>query len=591
MTTVFHMAFFAQVTLPRVGAWLLAALAVFFFFSISILIHEAGHFFAAKALGLRADAFSLGFGPALWKKRRGETEFRVCAVPFGGYVALPQLDPAGMEKLQGGDEAQTPVQPAAWWKRIIVAVAGPAGNIVLAIPLAFVIRVLPPVQDPHLDFGGAVVGEVSPDGQAAAAGIRQFDQILEVAGRKVASWPEFLQEVHLSSGDGTADLSVSNRLDGGVRRIEVPVARDELGTWRIGGVSAAASVGVGAVFPGSPAFAAGFAQGDAILSVGDDRVVSPSGFVALMDAADAAAAVPVSVLRDGKILSLSVRADEFAHAAAGEGLSAFGGCLVTAVHRGHAAEESGLSPGDVILEVDGAPVESPDQFVRLVAASGGQPMELNALAPPWTGSPRVVRVTPRIETPKGESEPRPFLGATLVDSPLPPPPRDASELAAPVGPETALMRYGVVPALVQDSVPVWSRHRAPFAQLKGDAASVWRVFSPIFGNRQKGELKRVGASLGGPVMILSAMWMWVLANFAAALGFVRFLNVNLAIVNLLPIPVLDGGHVVFALWRGLTGRELPPKILDALVRVFLFALVAVFVLLSGCDAARLWRRF
>ena len=82
----------------------LAVLACVFLFSFAVFIHEFGHFLAARALGLRVDRFSIGFGPALWRRTIGGVEYRFSAIPFGGYVALPELDPEGTDTLQGGTE-------------------------------------------------------------------------------------------------------------------------------------------------------------------------------------------------------------------------------------------------------------------------------------------------------------------------------------------------------------------------------------------------------------------------------------------------------------------------------------------------------
>ena len=91
--------------------------------------------------------------------------------------------------------------------------------------------------------------------------------------------------------------------------------------------------------------------------------------------------------------------------------------------------------------------------------------------------------------------------------------------------------------------------------------------------------------------ILSSMWLWFLTSFTATLAFVRFLNVNLAIINLLPIPVLDGGHIVFALWRGLTGRELPARVIELLVNAFTVLILLLFAWLSLHDVWSLSRLF
>ena len=578
----------ASASFSRIASWILAAVAVFLFFSISILVHEGGHFLAARLLGLRADAFSLGFGPILLKRSWRGTEFRFCAIPFGGYVALPQLDPAGMSRVQGkspsqsdkaeteaADAAPSAFEPAAWWKRVIVSVAGPAGNLILAVPLAFFVSVLPPVADPRLDFGGALVGAVEPDSDADAAGFRPGDQILSVADRRVSSWADFVQEVHLLSGDGAFSIAVSNRFDGAARVVTPVASRSSAGTWRVDGLAQAEPVGVGVVFPDGAAAAAGLKEGDAILSVGGTRCVSREHLFSLVrDSVTTGGgdAVALSVLRGGK--SVEVRLDAAEAVNASDRPS--NGCLAVGVVPGGAAEAAGMRPGDVVLAVGGAEVKSPDHFVSLVRECGGAALALDVVSAPWTGVVSRIEVVPGVRRDPESGETVPFAGLAL---------------AAPDGADAELAALGFVAASVNASVPVWSRHRAPLAQLKGDAAAVWRVFSPLFGSRHKGELKRVGTSLGGPVLILSSMWMWVLANFSAALGFVRFLNVNLAMVNLLPIPVLDGGHVVFALWRGVTGHEIPRRVVETLVNAFGVLLIGLFVLLSGCDAARLWRMF
>ena len=114
---LFALAVGAEDVAAQVAKGVLAAVGVFVFFGLSVLVHEGGHFFAAKRLGLRADVFSIGFGPALWKKTIRGTEYRLSAIPFGGYVSLPQLDPAGMQRIQGGAEpgSDGAPEPAIWW--------------------------------------------------------------------------------------------------------------------------------------------------------------------------------------------------------------------------------------------------------------------------------------------------------------------------------------------------------------------------------------------------------------------------------------------------------------------------------------------
>ena len=87
--------------------FLLPILAIVLLFSLSIFVHELGHFLAARALGMAADVFSIGMGPALWKRKFGATVWKIGAIPFGGYVALPQMDPNSfLEGRETGDRGQ-----------------------------------------------------------------------------------------------------------------------------------------------------------------------------------------------------------------------------------------------------------------------------------------------------------------------------------------------------------------------------------------------------------------------------------------------------------------------------------------------------
>ena len=669
----------------KVLLWLLAAVGVFVFFSLTILIHEGGHFLAAKALGLRADVFSLGFGPVLWKRRWRGTEYRVSAVPFGGYVALPQLDPAGMEHIQGGKrkdgedrdpakpakegkESATPLPPTAWWKRILVAAAGPFGNVVFAVVLAFVVWALPPPVPRPLQFGGAVVGSVEKGSDAEAAGLRPGDRILAVAGKPVVSWDDFVTETHLVAESDTIRLSVSNLHDGAVAEISAALSRNRLGYNVVSGAVQAAACGVGELFEGGAAEAAGLQKDDVILAVDGRRVVSPASFARLFGealaargGADAAGAEPIRVryyrkgreaeaaialpLRGARVptrwnglgavvgsLSTNVapgslepgpspfRAGDRILAADGEPVAGWADlavalhpaarerrevlfsvsnlldgavrdvradsplrgsepapqCLVVEVFGDSPGEEAGVRPGDVLAALDGVAVLSFDDFQGRVRNSGGRTLALTLLG--RDGRLRDVAVTPR-EMAAERRGPKHFM-VGIVLSPVVP---DQGAWAA--------LLAGLAPEVVDASVPQWARHRLPGAQLEGDAKSIWRVLGPLVGKAHKGERGRIGKALGGPVTILSSMWIWLLASFPATIAFVRFLNVNLAIINLLPIPVLDGGHIVFALWRGLTGRELPARVIELLVNVFTALILLLFAWLSLHDVWSLSRLF
>ena len=149
---------------------------IFLGFSLLIVLHEAGHFFAAKATGMRVERFFLFFGPTIWSIKRGETEYGVKALPLGGYVKITGMNPE--------EEIPPEVEPRAYyrqpvWKRIVVIGAGPAVN----IALAFVILTF--VYFANAQQVTQSVGEVR-DGSPAAKVLRPGDKILAVDGRAYA---------------------------------------------------------------------------------------------------------------------------------------------------------------------------------------------------------------------------------------------------------------------------------------------------------------------------------------------------------------------------------------------------------------------
>lgn len=450
----------------RIFHYLLAGLGVLVLFGISVLIHEFGHFAAARLLGMQADTFAIGFGPAIWKRRRGGTEYRVNWFPFGGYVALPQLDPAAMSTLQGGDGRT--LEPAVWWKRVLVAVAGPFGNVVLAVFLAFLVAALP-WGNAHPGFdhlGEATIGWVTPGGTSEAAGLRKGDAILAVGGVPVGTTDELIQECHLQSGaEGhLVTLSVSNRVDGLAREATVPVATNAAGFYFLRDIRMAE-----------------------ICSVGDPKTNSPAAL-------------------------------------------------------------AGVRAGDLVRRIDGAFVFGFDDFTNHVAAAKGAPMRLEVLR---DGAPQEFSLSAAYD----EEEHRWLLGVPMN--------------------------------LVSLSPRQWMKYRNPWKQLTGDAGAIFRVLGGLVAPKHKGEAKKVAGALGGPVLILVGIWQWLLVSFPVALGFIRLINVNLAVLNLLPIPILDGGHVLFALGEAVFRRKPPKALVEGIMNVFLVLLLLLFAWLFFKDFSRI----
>jgi regulator of sigma E protease len=145
---------------------------IFLGFSLLIILHEAGHFFAAKATGMRVERFFLFFGPKLVSVKRGETEYGIASIPAGGYVKISGMHPE--DKLPPGEEHRGYYEQPVW-KRIVVIGAGPAVNIALAFAILFVLAL--GASDPT-----QTVGRVIPDSPAAAV-LKPGDRVLAIDGK------------------------------------------------------------------------------------------------------------------------------------------------------------------------------------------------------------------------------------------------------------------------------------------------------------------------------------------------------------------------------------------------------------------------
>src|SRR5689334_5871473 len=162
--------------------FLIQILSFVFALGVIIVVHEAGHLLVAKAFDVRVLTFSVGFGRKLWSTQRGETEYRVSAVPLGGYV---RLGGESIEEATGNDPREFLSKPR--WQRILVYLAGPAMNVLLAL-LIFAGLFMVGIQIPFLPDVPPVVGLVEPGSSAAAQGVQAGDRILTVNGRAVENW-------------------------------------------------------------------------------------------------------------------------------------------------------------------------------------------------------------------------------------------------------------------------------------------------------------------------------------------------------------------------------------------------------------------
>jgi len=271
-------------------------LAFVFALGVIIFVHEAGHLLVAKAFNVRVLTFSLGFGRRLFGVRRGDTDYRVSLVPLGGYVRLGGEDPAEVDPDDPGEFLNKPR-----WQRVLVYLAGPAMNVVLAILLIAAVFMVG-VEVSAIPDVPPVVGHVVEGSPAARAGLAVGDEVVEIAGKPVDSWDE-VQFAFLTAPERAVPLTV---LRGG-ERLALIVTPDKVPKYEFGdaGVLPKQLPTVSAVLAGSPAEAAGLRPGDEIRGVDGRSIGSGNDFVEYVESRPGQA-LTVEVLREGLSVEVEV---------------------------------------------------------------------------------------------------------------------------------------------------------------------------------------------------------------------------------------------------------------------------------------------
>ena len=530
-------------------------------FSLAIAIHEFGHFIVALKLGLKVERFSIGFGPAIWKKTINGVEYRLSWIPLGGYVSIPDVDPEGTKALEGekgkGDEG-TAKRKIPAWKELLVAVAGPAMNIVLAVVLAVVLSLIPSAKFGELttEIGGFASGSVAKE-----AGLRAGDIVVSVGGHPVTTWSELQTEVQISNGEPTEFV---------VRR---PVALTEVRTLKL--TATDGDFGFVCVTNRHPAVVGGFWGEESVaekagLKVGD-RIVSFNGacvtseldLVQEIDEADTERPSVLEVRRGEELLKLEMTPVPAKRQYGNRWI--LGNCLqltcatndvlpvVAEVVSGGAAERAGLRADDTILSVGGVPVATRDAVLAALAAAGSE-TELSVMS----------------EIP---ADAREYEEKTVV-------------IAPKRNPSTGAFFIEATSVANETGAVAWMPDRNPFKQLAWDAGSIFRVLKALVTPK---EAKGTSKAVGGPVLIAEGIYRSMRRDFNDGLGFLRFLNTNLAVMNLLPIPVLDGGLILFALIAIVFRRRVPEKVVGWLSMGFMYLLLGLMALLIFTDSLRSWR--
>ncbi len=236
---------------------IILALAVL---GVVVFFHELGHFVVAKKVGIKVYTFSIGFGPKLWGFTRNDTDYRISAIPFGGYVAMAGEEVADRKGEADEFASKTPFQ------RFCVAFAGPFMNFVLAAVLIWIVMLVGEKEPAYLS--DMVVGFVQKDSVAMTAGFQTGDKIIALNGKKATDWDHFLKNIMLSRNT----ITITYQRNGQTFDTTMQLKRNNM----TGAVDLGLTPGfnpiIGEVQKDTPAAKFGLKPGDIITAINDKQI-------------------------------------------------------------------------------------------------------------------------------------------------------------------------------------------------------------------------------------------------------------------------------------------------------------------------------
>lgn len=534
--------------------------------SVLIFVHELGHFVWAKIFGVKVLTFSIGFGPKIVRIRGRETEYCIGLFPLGGFVKM--LEENRQEAVLPEDRTRT-FEAQALWKRVIIILAGPAMNVLFPVLLYFAVfigdsRFLPPS-----------VGQVLP-GHPAEGKLLPGDRVLEIEGEKIGTFAELQRIVTQNPGKELRFRVFRDKEYTEVVIIpEEKVIRrpfeivDRVGEIGIRPSRPAAVVGISRL--DSPAYRAGLRSFDVVTDVRGRPVKTFADLEAALHD-NRGETVPVTYLRPVPVQRAMGGLADFAVYESGVAAltpEVGGGDLfsrtgiepadlyVSDVPEGSAEWKADLRPGDRMVEVDQVHVPSWSVFLEKLFAAPDKPHTLTWLRAGQRKSGTVELRREDWMDEYGNHRPRFFVRATNW-SPVVPEPYVENASSFPFALRSALDEtYDVIRFIVVGVVRI----------LEGKVSL---------------------STLGGPMTVYDVVGEEGQKGVSYFVWAMAVISINLGLINLLPIPVLDGGHLLFFAFEAVLRRPLPLRVREIASLLGLLMLFGLMGIAFKNDVERRW---
>jgi regulator of sigma E protease len=525
-----------------------------------IFVHELGHLVAAKLVDVKVLRFSIGFGPPLLRARFGETEYCLAPIPLGGYVSMLGQ---GNEDVPAAEHDRA-LSNKPLWARYFVLGAGPVANLILPIFAYFFFFLQSTTLTP------AVIGTVVSGSAADAAGLLPGDRIVAIDGQDIRSWGDMSQRISESPG---VDLKVQIERDG--KRLDRTVTpakkieRNQLGVatpvGRLGVLAAFYAPQIGIIDPKSPAYLESLRSGDTITSINGEPVRTVEELQRMLESTGDGL-IRLTYLRSTPVQTPmgTLLWYESAHAQLLPGKGGAGSGIlpannfIRAVDPGSPAERAGLRAGDRVLAIDGQATAQWEVLQEILTQRRLEPVSLTVQS--LGEEPREVSL---------ELEIRKWRDIYM---------QDRQELWFGAHPFQKIY--------TSDPEPIRGRFTyaagAAFEQTGDLISMMWTTLVQML------TFERGVDELSSVVGIFKVAGTAADRGPGDFLSLVALLSVNLGFVNLLPIPILDGGHLLFFTIEAIRRRPLGQRAREIASAVGLVVILLLLLIAARNDIVRYW---